>query len=86
MAALCRSPKLLVVVALVAVGVLVWGPNPSAVLPVLLVLACPLAMLVMAGGMAGRGRRGTSDPAEVDDVARLRAEVAELRAGEPRSS
>lgn len=86
MAALCRNPKVLILIALVAVGALVWGPSPSALLPLLLVLACPLGMLLMAGGMAGMGRRGRTNPNDEDEVARLRAEVAELRANQPRSS
>lgn len=86
MAALCRNPKVLIVVALVAVGALAWGPRPSTVLPLLLLLACPLGMVLMAGGMAGMARRGEDRPAEDDEVARLRAEVAELRANQTRSS
>jgi hypothetical protein len=86
MAALCRNPRILIVVALVAVGVLVWGPSPSAVLPLLLLLACPLGMVLMAGGMAGMARRGGTNPSGDAEVARLRAEVAELRANHTRSS
>lgn len=86
MSALCRSPKVWVVLAAVAVAMVVWGPGPAAALPVLLVLACPLAMLLMAGGMAGMSRRGHREPAADDEVARLRAEVADLRAARTRSS
>ena len=78
---MCRNPKLWIALAVVAAIVVVTGPSLGALLPILLIAACPLSMLLMAGGMAGRARRGsdeTADP-DVDEVTRLRAEVAELR-------
>jgi hypothetical protein len=78
---MCRNPKLWIALAVVAAIVVLTGPNLGALLPVLLIAACPLSMLLMAGGMAGMARRGRDDTGDVDDgeVARLRAEVAELR-------
>jgi hypothetical protein len=82
---MCRSRKIWIVLAVVAVAVAIAAPNPGAALPLLLVAACPLMMLVMMiGGMAGLGRdkhneEATSTHADADEVARLRAEVAELR-------
>lgn len=77
---MCRNPKLWIALAAVAVIVAAAAPNLGALLPILLVAACPLSMLVMAG-MAGMARRGRDDTTETDpgEVARLRAEVAELR-------
>ena len=78
---MCRNPKLWIALAVVATIVAVTAPSLGAVLPILLVAACPLSMLVMAGGMAGMARRGRDDSTDADpgEVAGLRAEVAELR-------
>lgn len=80
---MCRNPKLWIALVIAAVAVAVLAPNAGAFLPLLLVAACPLMMLVMMGGMAGMARRG-NEPTDVsgqdaNEVARLRAEVAELR-------
>jgi hypothetical protein len=81
---MCRNPKLWIALGAVAVVILVAAPSVGAVLPILLVAACPLSMLLMAGGMArmaGRGRGNAEDAATADssELARLRGEVAELR-------
>jgi hypothetical protein len=82
---MCRNPKLWIAVGVAAVAVAIAAPNLGGVLPILLVAACPLMMLVMMGGMAGmaRGNRSddpTSAASASEEVARLRAEVDELRA------
>jgi uncharacterized membrane protein len=82
---MCRNPKLWIGLGVVAMIVAIAAPNVGAVLPILLVAACPLMMLVMMGGMAGmaRGKRTddtTSAAGDADEVARLRAEIDELRA------
>jgi hypothetical protein len=69
----------------VAIIVAIAAPNVGAVLPILLVAACPLMMLVAMGGMAGMARgKGsddtTSSAGDADEVARLRAEIDELHA------
>lgn len=79
-----RNPKLWLILGIAAVAVAIAAPNPLAVLPILLVAACPLSMMLMMGGMAGMGRAKPSDepspqPGDADEVARLRTEVAELR-------
>lgn len=77
---MCRSRNLWSALAVAGIAVAVVAPSLGAVVPVLLVAACPLMMLVMMGGMAGMARhRGTAMPEEDSEVARLRAEVAELR-------
>lgn len=63
---------------------MIVAPNSAGILPFLLVAACPLSMLVMMGGMAGvaRGRHDTDTNGperDADEVAQLRAELAELR-------
>lgn len=78
---MCRSPKLWIALAVAAVVVAFAAPNVGAALPVLLVAACPLSMLLMAGGMAGMTRRDRDNTRHrgADEVAHLRAEVAERR-------
>ena len=73
--------------ALVGVLVAVLAPTAAlAVLPLLLVAACPLAMLLMGGMMMG-GRHDSGQPAalasspgKADEIASLRAQVEELMA------
>ncbi len=81
---MCRSLKLWIALGAAAIVVLIAAPNSAGILPFLLVAACPLSMLVMMGGMAGmaRGRHDThtnGPERDADEVARLRAEVAEWR-------
>lgn len=77
---LCRNPKLWIGAGATALAVGLITGSLGAVLPLLLLAACPLSMVLIAGGMAGMaGRRNpTADDAD-DEVARLRAEIAELR-------
>jgi hypothetical protein len=82
---MCRNPRLWIALGVVAIVVAIAAPNVGAVLPILLVAACPVMMLVMMGGMAAMARRkGTDDTTsaagDAEEVARLRAEVDELRA------
>lgn len=78
-----RSPKLWVALGAAGVVLMLAGVNLGTVLPILLIAACPLSMVLMMGGMAGMGRGKDDDAATPsgndDEVARLRAEVADLR-------
>lgn len=76
----CRNPKLWLAVGAVAVVLALTTASFTALLPLLVLAACPLSMLLMAGGMAGMARKGRdAGNAEDDELARLRAEVADLR-------
>ena len=82
---MCRNPRMWIGLGVVAVIVAITAPNVGALLPILLVAACPLMMLVMMGGMAGMARgkerdATSSSTGDADEVARLRAEIDELRA------
>lgn len=78
--AMCRNPKAWLAAGAVAVVLAVTTSSLTALLPLLLLAACPLSMLLMAGGMAGMARKGRdAGSAEDDELARLRAEVADLR-------
>lgn len=60
----CLNPKVLAGLAVVGVGVLVFAPNIAAsVLPLLIVLACPLSMLFMMRGMRGQMNGSTNGAA-----------------------
>lgn len=79
---MCRNPKLWIALAVGAAVLALVGPSWAAVAPLLLAAACPVMMIVMMGGIAGMGRRrraGADGVDEGSEVARLRAEVAELR-------
>ena len=73
-----------VMTALAAAGVLLYVLAPTvaaAALPLLIVAACPLSMLMMMRAMGAMGSSKTTDGTDdADEVARLRAEVAALRA------
>lgn len=81
-----------VAAGLTAAGVAVFAFAPNligAALPVLFLAACPLSMIVMMRAMAGGSRGDTasngtdsesSTAATPDEVARLQAEIDQLRA------
>ncbi|MDA8285352.1 MAG: DUF2933 domain-containing protein [Actinomycetota bacterium] len=84
----CLNRKVIIGLAVVAVGVLAVDPHLfGRVLPLLLVAICPLSMVLMMRGMSGNkvssgqtaGISG-SHPGFDAEVARLRAEVDQLRA------
>ena len=55
---MCRNWKLWASVAAVVVGIAVFAPGArGTALPLLLVAACPLAMVLMGAGMMIGGRR-----------------------------
>jgi len=59
----CLNPKVLVGLAVVAIGVMLLAPELiSRAFPWLLALVCPLSMLLMMGSMAKMG--GTKDSAQ----------------------
>ncbi len=79
----CLNWKVLAALAAVGVGVYAFAPNLVAAATPLLVLAlCPLAMLVMMRAMGSEWARSGERPSNSTDtsgeLARLRAEVAEL--------
>ena len=87
---MCLNWKVLA--GLAVVGVIVWLVAPRlvlAALPVLLVLACPLSMLFMMGGMRSSQGTSRSTPAgqpqldgftHEEQIARLQAELASKEA------
>ncbi len=88
---MCINKKVVAGLVLAAVAVYLLAPNTFApVLPVLILLACPLSMLFMMRMMSRSGSAGpntTSSSAQSEDeVAQLRAEVDRLRAAETSSA
>lgn len=84
---MCLNKKVIAGVALAAVAVYLIAPNLiGAALPLLIIAICPLSMIVMMKAMSGQSDKADSPPAagsdtEIDaELARLRSEVAELRA------
>ncbi|MDP9388081.1 MAG: DUF2933 domain-containing protein [Actinomycetota bacterium] len=89
---MCINWKVVGALALAGLAVFAVAPNlVGAALPLLVLAACPLSMLVMMRAMSGGGRCQTgsdaaagqsrSDPADsASELARLRAEVDQLRA------
>lgn len=88
---MCLNRKVIGGLAVAALAVLVLAPSAFIpVLPVLVAAACPLGMLLMMRGTtrschgkegeAGKTTAG-STPDAVAEIARLRHEVEELRAG-----
>lgn len=71
-----------VIAALTAAGLGLYASAVAAdALPLLIVAACPLSMLLMMRAMGPLGRSKTTDGTDdAAEVARLRAEVATLRA------
>lgn len=77
----CWNWKVIGVLAALGVGIYLVAPGVAAAAVPLLVLAvCPLSMLLMMRAMGSMDRCDTRDGADADEVARLRAEVAALRA------
>lgn len=84
----CWSRRVLVGLAVAVLAVLVVAPSSlGKVFPVLMVIACPLGMLVMARSMAGshsasegaeRESSATTGSSE-EELTRLREEVERLR-------
>ena len=80
----CINWKVVGALAAAAAGIYLVAPGLlGAALPVLALLACPLSMLVMMrAATPGESCPPVGDPeAEASEIARLRAEVAELRSG-----
>ena len=92
---MCWNRKIVVGLAVAALAVLLFTPSAfSRALPVLVAAACPLGMLLMARGAAGaacRRKDDVGDPAagstsdSAAEIARLRNEVEQLRAGQSRA-
>lgn len=90
----CFDKRVLIGLGVVAVGVLLFNPGwIGAVLPLLLVLACPLSMVFMMRAMGGRANAScsndeqqaadgdrTNERPRPTEVAELRKAVARLRA------
>ncbi len=78
----CLNWKVMAALAAAGLGLYVLAPMvAAAVLPLLIVAACPLSMLLMMRVMGSMGSSKTMDGTDdADQVARLRAEVATLRA------
>ncbi len=84
---MCFNRKVLIGLGLAAVAIFVIaGRSGASFLPALIALACPLSMVVMFGGMAAARRKDTSADDNTargtDELAELRAEVAQLRAAQ----
>ena len=83
---MCRNWKLWVGLGAAALVVALAVPNLRPALPLLLVAACPLSMVAMAVGMAVAAGpnspldAGPDRPGDDDELTRLRAEIADLRA------
>ncbi len=79
---MCFDKRVIAGIVVVGAAVAVFAPGALAVaLPVLVLAACPLSMLFMMRAVSGPPRSST--PANRDEVAELRAEVARLRAANP---
>ena len=80
----CLSWKVIGALAALGLGIYFVAPGLAAgAVPLLVLAVCPLSMLLMMRAMGSMGRHSTSDEAgaaHADEVARLRAEVAALRA------
>lgn len=83
---MCLHKKVVAGVVVAAVAVWLLAPNLiGAALPLLVLAVCPLSMIVMMKAMSGNNAEPPSgSDTDVDaELARLRAEVADLRdAGE----
>ena len=78
----CLNWKVIAALAAIGIGLYALAPGAAAGAVSLLVLAaCPLSMVLMMRAMGCAGRGTTEDGAETnaDEVARLRAEIIDLR-------
>lgn len=82
----CLNWRVIAALAVVGAGTYLLVPGvAAAVVPLLILAMCPLSMVLMMRAMGSMGRGKTGDDAgarqaTVDEVGRLRAEVAALRA------
>ena len=79
---MCLNWKVLAGLAAVGVAVYLVAPNAIlGILPVLLLLACPLSMVVMMVGMRGMGAQQGQDARQIQSAAPLTREqhLAQLR-------
>lgn len=90
----CLNPKVIAALVVVAAAIWVFAPGVfAAALPVLAVAVCPLSMLAMmllmrgsgndegAGSASAEPSQPARDPsADGDEIAALRADVADLQA------
>ncbi|MDP9072021.1 MAG: DUF2933 domain-containing protein [Actinomycetota bacterium] len=79
----CLNWKVMAALAAAGVGPYALVPGLAAAAPLLVMAACPVSMLLMMRAMgslgSGKTRFDANDP-KADEVARLRAEVAAVRA------
>ena len=78
----CFNWKVIAALAGIGIGLYALAPGAAAaVVPLLVLAACPLSMLLMMRAMGSMGSCKTKHDGETnaDEVAQLRAEVAELR-------
>lgn len=77
----CFNWKVLAGLAMVAVGVVLFAPGAAlAVLPLLLLLACPLSMGVMMFAMRGHGGSASESCHHTEDDVSVEAKRARLAA------
>lgn len=82
---MCFNWKVLAGLAIVAVGVLLFVQGAAvAMLPLLLLLACPLSMGVMMFAMRGHGAGASRSDENTGSVEAKRARLASLREEESR--
>lgn len=88
----CFNWKVIAALAAIGIGLYALVPGAAtAALPLLVLAACPLSMLLMMRAMGSMGggdcktKKEASDTND-DEVAQLRAEIAELREGRPDAS
>lgn len=89
---MCMNRRVLIGLGFAAIAVfVVAGRGGVAFVPLFVTLACPLSMVAMMAGMHGGTKTAAACPtpptaADRDpEVVRLRAQLAELRAEQPRT-